>query len=76
LSNDVRCSCVVPECPHYGKEEYTQPSFIRRHLRKHGFEKLKQIALENGIISSVNSFVGFDWLVDEIAKLCRKTGTV
>lgn len=76
MSNDIRCSCIIPGCSHYGKEEYAQLGFFKRHLRKHGFDQLKQIALQNGLISSVNGFVNSDWLVDEIVKLCRRAGTV
>jgi hypothetical protein len=74
LSNNVKCSCVIPSCNHYGKEEYAELNFIKKHLRKHSFNQLKEIALQNGLISSVNGFVNFDWLIDEIVKLCRRSG--
>ena len=71
MSKNLRGTCKIPGCKHFGKEFYADFSSIKKHLhQKHGHQDLVNVAYEEGLITSKSGYISHNWLVEEIAKLC------
>ncbi|MHB8546003.1 MAG: hypothetical protein ACYDAJ_04490 [Nitrosotalea sp.] len=69
MSKTFAVRCVVFGCKLFHKTLYADLDFLKKHLRKHGYDELRNTAIKFGIIESTY-FPSYDFLLDRIIDLC------
>ncbi len=71
MSNNRKCTCIIPGCKLYGKVIYADPKQLKKFIHKnHDHSQLVDFAHEKGLIYSKSGYISHDWLIEEIVKLC------